>query len=1259
MKRMLINATHAEEVRVALINGNRLYDFDLENRTREQKKSNIYKGRVTRVEPSLEAVFVEYGANRQGFLSMREIANSYFRADPRSTNNIRELITEGTELLVQVEKEERGNKGAALSTFISLAGRYLVLMPNNPKGGGISRQIAGSVREEMKEILGQLDVPRAMSVIVRTAGIGRTQEELQLDLTHLLGLWQQIQTRAGSGPSPLLVHQEAGVVTRAVRDYLRDDIAEVLIDNEQAYNEAASFVQQVMPHQIDKIRKYMADEPLFPRFGIESQIETAYQREVKLPSGGSIVIDQTEALVSIDINSAKATRGSDVEDTALNTNSEAAEEIARQLRLRDMGGLIVIDFIDMGKERNQRAVEQKLRDATQSDRARIQFGQLSRFGLMEMSRQRLRPSLEESTGYVCPRCHGTGMIRDLRSLSLSIMRSIEEIALRERQGEVQVQVPVEIAAFLLNEKRQAIVYLEQTSRVRITVLPHPHLETPHFHVQFNRDGYAPASYERLGTVREEQQQLGYETTWEQPVQQLAEETTAAPAARPQRGRRNNPNNTNNNSNSAPATKADGAPIDNKAAAPAPQPAAAPVATTSAAAWLENLFVTRQARTTDSISANDAAASIEQLVNAGAVSRGQFGEVTHAAATTAQPTATVDSSNASNAYSNDDNTRPARTQDSNAAPRNRGNRNRRNRDQERDAETSSATHASDTNNTNNVASTQAAPAVEQAPEPTLRDRDDTPRNRNRRNQNNNQNGSASNGQNTASNSNNERNADRQRDETPSSRQFEMKERDSSRDDSKNGNTANNANTTAAIPRRERGSSPRPSRGPRQRDASVLDEQSDVSMQVIAPQADAPVDTVRTIQIDSPVDQNGNQSSNQDLDQAAGSTPVQTTAPTATTDANVEASPALTQPEATVAGSTEDNSSTPAVRAANDPRERRRLRALGLDDIATTTTSDPALTAHADQVAESSEQRLHISTPAPLQGSVGDFIRATLPEEGEQLLSTGRVIEAFLKALDTRLVQVQAAAQAPAQTSVENTVADTTSVDVNVVEALMPAAEPLPLTPPAPTARLANDPRERRRQARQAAAQASSDTANVDSTNPAETTSEDAAENAVSDTPTTTTADHAAVVDAVDSTSTEAVAPTPAAVDQASVETTEDAAATEPTIGNVAEAEVKDPATDSTPAADSGNTENASTDAPVEVAAEPVAAPRRPSRAKVIPVAQADNGDRLIGDGITADELNAPEDEHEEGDVNGNVDSNEPRRPRRPRTSGRPPKKRNAT
>ncbi|WPP69728.1 Rne/Rng family ribonuclease [Acinetobacter pittii] len=621
MKRMLINATHAEEVRVALITGNRLYDFDLENRTREQKKSNIYKGHVTRVEPSLEAVFVEYGAGRQGFLSMREIANSYFQADPRQTSNIRELITEGTELLVQVEKEERGNKGAALSTFISLAGRYLVLMPNNPKGGGISRQISGSVREELKEILASLNLPRGMSVIVRTAGIGRTQEELQLDLQHLLDLWTQIQGTASSGPSPMLVHQEAGVVTRAIRDYLRDDVAEILIDSEQAYNEAYNFVKAVMPRQLDKLKTYTLNEPLFAHFGIESQIQTAYEREVKLPSGGSIVIDQTEALVSIDINSAKSTRGHDVEETALNTNLEAAEEIARQLRLRDIGGLVVIDFIDMTKERNQRMVEAKLREATQSDRARIQFGQLSRFGLMEMSRQRLRPSLEEATGYVCPRCHGTGMVRDLRSLSLSIMRKVEEIALRERHGEVQVEVPVEIAAFLLNEKRHSLVYLEQTSSVRVTVLPHPHLETPHYEIQYNPDGFAPSSYERTEATRSSEKELGYESSEWHLEEADHGHTHATPAA-------------NNAANQKKVNQA-------------AQPAVAQASTQKAAspcAWLENLFVQKQAQTVDqSRSAQNAAAAIEQMVNTGAVSRGQFGQVT------APAVAEVTSAPSNNAY----------------------------------------------------------------------------------------------------------------------------------------------------------------------------------------------------------------------------------------------------------------------------------------------------------------------------------------------------------------------------------------------------------------------------------------------------------------------------------------------------------------------------------------------------------------------------------------------------------------------------------
>ncbi|MBP2279359.1 ribonuclease E [Psychrobacter sp. PL19] len=524
MKRILINATQNEEIRVALCKGNHLYDFDLENRTREQKKSNIYKGHVTRVEPSLEAVFVEYGSQRQGFLPIREISAEYLSGNPRD-ENIKKLIKEGDELIVQVEKEERGNKGAALSTYVSLAGRYLVLMPNNPRGGGISRQISGKLREDMKRMLSNLDLAKGMSVIIRTAGIGKTQEDLQHDLNHLLNIWQAIQEQNQKYPSPRLVHQEAGVVTRAVRDYLRDDIAEIWIDNENAYIEAAGFIDAVMPTQAEKLRKYTDYEPMFSRFNIEKQIETAYQREVRLPSGGSIVIDQTEALVSIDINSAKSTKGSDVAETAYHTNLEAADEIARQLRLRDMGGLIVIDFIDMNDNKHQKEVEKRLIDATKYDRARVQFGDISKFGLMEMSRQRLRPSLEESTGYICPRCHGNGMIRDLRSLSLSIMRQIEQIALKERQGEVQAEVPTDIAAFLLNEKRDSLVYLEQDSGTRITILPHAHLESPNFKLHFNRDGFAPTSYERItDTQQQEHSDLGYNVDWqtaekERPEQQ--------------------------------------------------------------------------------------------------------------------------------------------------------------------------------------------------------------------------------------------------------------------------------------------------------------------------------------------------------------------------------------------------------------------------------------------------------------------------------------------------------------------------------------------------------------------------------------------------------------------------------------------------------------------------------------------------------------------------------------------------------------------
>lgn len=679
MKRILINATHAEEIRVALCNGNHLYDFDLENRTREQKKANIYKGHVTRVEPSLEAVFVEYGSQRQGFLPIREIAPEYLAGDPRSTTNIKQLIKEGDELIVQVEKEERGNKGAALSTLISLAGRYLVLMPNNARGGGISRQISGKLRDEMKQALSELRLPKGMSVIIRTAGIGKTTDELQHDLDHLLNIWKGIQQQSQKFPSPRLLHQEAGVVTRAVRDYLRDDITEIWVDNEYAYNEAANFIEAVMPQQANKLRKYTDYEPMFARFGIEKQIETAYQREVRLPSGGSIVIDQTEALVSIDINSSKATKGADVSETAFNTNLEAADEIARQLRLRDMGGLIVIDFIDMATDDHQKQVENRLKEATKNDRARIQFAEISRFGLLEMSRQRLRPSLEEATGYLCPRCHGTGMIRDLRSLALSIMRQIEQRALQERHGEIQAEVPTDIAAFLLNEKRETLVCLEQESGTRITILPHAHLESPEFNITYNSDGFAPSSYERVAeSQQQEYKDRGYDTSnWHTDDNEVsrvaptgnhnawssasnAANTTPSPATPS-----NKPQQTTNNT-TAP-----------KAAAPQPVQPAATVPATSAVAWLSNLFApTQQAQVTPHFSGQDAASAIESLVNTGAQSLGVQGQINHAALTASIPVVSTNTSETSaNPYqeASQQPSATAESSDKDAERRKRGNR----------------------------------------------------------------------------------------------------------------------------------------------------------------------------------------------------------------------------------------------------------------------------------------------------------------------------------------------------------------------------------------------------------------------------------------------------------------------------------------------------------------------------------------------------------------------------------------------------------
>ncbi|MRI35234.1 ribonuclease E [Endozoicomonas sp. OPT23] len=510
MKRMLINATQSEELRVALVDGQRLYDLDIESGAREQKKANIYKGRITRVEPSLEAAFVDFGAERHGFLPLKEISREYFSSAYQGGRpNIKDVIKEGQEVIVQVDKEERGNKGAALTTLVSLAGRYLVLMPNNPRAGGISRRIEGDERAELREILNSLNIPTEMGVIVRTAGLGRSQEELQWDLDYLLQLWASIK-EAAQQPAPILIYQESDVIIRAVRDYLRQDIGEVLIDKNSAHERALDFIKQVMPQYQSKIKLYKDSIPLFNRFQIESQIETAFQREVKLPSGGSIVIDPTEALVSIDINSARATRGGDIEETALNTNLEAADEIARQLRLRDIGGLIVIDFIDMSQNRNQREVENRIRQALSMDRARVQTGRISRFGLLEMSRQRLRPSLGETSGVVCPRCSGQGTIRDIESLALSILRLMEEEALKDKTSEIRAQVPVSVAAFLLNEKRQTIARIEKRSDVRIVVVPNAHLDTPHYDVQRLRDDHvtegSESSYELLEaeeTVEEE------------------------------------------------------------------------------------------------------------------------------------------------------------------------------------------------------------------------------------------------------------------------------------------------------------------------------------------------------------------------------------------------------------------------------------------------------------------------------------------------------------------------------------------------------------------------------------------------------------------------------------------------------------------------------------------------------------------------------------------------------------------------------------
>jgi len=500
---MLFNATQQEELRVAIVEGQKLVDLDIESASREQRKSNIYKGIITRIEPSLEAAFVDYGEERHGFLPFKEVSRSYFKPDIDVGHaRIQDALREGQELIVQIEKDERGTKGAALTTFISLAGRYLVLMPNNPRGGGVSRRVEGEDRNELRDTLDQLQLPDGMSVIARTAAIGRTPEELNWDLSYLMQLWRAVES-ASADPSkkPFLIYLESSLVIRAIRDYFQPDIGEILIDTEEIYEQARAFMQTVMPGNVSKVKLYRDDVPLFSRFQIEHQIESAYSRQVALPSGGAIVIDHTEALVAIDVNSARATRGGDIEETALRTNLEAADEVARQLRLRDLGGLIVIDFIDMESQRNQRDVENRLRDALKFDRARVQIGKISRFGMMELSRQRLQPSLEETAHISCPRCSGTGFIRGTESTALHVLRILQEEAMKENTGAVHAQVPVDVSSFLLNEKRAEIQKLEARLKINIVLVPNPHLETPHYKVQrlrhdeLNEMEHVPSSYE--------------------------------------------------------------------------------------------------------------------------------------------------------------------------------------------------------------------------------------------------------------------------------------------------------------------------------------------------------------------------------------------------------------------------------------------------------------------------------------------------------------------------------------------------------------------------------------------------------------------------------------------------------------------------------------------------------------------------------------------------------------------------------------------
>jgi ribonuclease E len=548
MKRMLFNATHPEELRLAVVDGQRLLELDIESTSYQQRKGNIYKARVTRVEPSLEAAFVDYGAERQGFLPLKEISRIYFsnlsESTPIGQVRIKDVIKEGQELIVQVEKEERGSKGAALTTFVSLAGRYLVLMPNNPKGGGISRRIEGEDRAEMREAMSQLDIPDDYAMIARTAGIGKSAEELQWDLDYLIHLWDAISKASAERTAPFLIYQESNLVVRAIRDYLHADIGEILVDSNEVYERIKKFMQQVSPQNLQKLKLYKDETPLYSRFQIEHQIDSAFSQDVQLESGGSLVFDRTEALVTIDVNSARATKGADIEETALNTNLEAAAEIARQLRLRDIGGLIVIDFIDMTPVRNQRAVENRLIDALRSDRARVQVGRISRFGLLEMSRQRLRPSLGEASSLVCPRCSGTGHIRSVQSSALAVLRMIQEEALKENTAALHVHLPMETATYLLNEKRFEISAIESRVGTPILIIPSAELETPHHHIrrlrseELEEEGQMP-SYE-IELVEDEEEEVTPRAapgTREKPaVEPIAPPATVLPPRAPLFGR---------------------------------------------------------------------------------------------------------------------------------------------------------------------------------------------------------------------------------------------------------------------------------------------------------------------------------------------------------------------------------------------------------------------------------------------------------------------------------------------------------------------------------------------------------------------------------------------------------------------------------------------------------------------------------------------------------------------------------------------------